>query len=384
MLLCYAALMADPVDPIALARALINCPSVTPARGEVFDVLDEALTGLGFTVHRWVMGEAPDGPTENMVAIRGSGSPHFGFAGHLDVVPPGEGWTGDPFMARIENGVLIGRGANDMKSAIAAFVSALSENLPATGTASLLITGDEEGYATYGTPRIIDWLNERSIRPDMILIGEPTSVDRLGDTVKVGRRGSVNMWIDVPGHQGHVAYPHLADNPIGKLARIVAALDAVHLDDGPDAFPPSNLEFTGISTPTHASNVIPGSATAQLNIRFNNLHRGEDLIRLVEEVTRKEVRDANVRARISGEAFLTPQGQLYDVVVGAIRDETGIEPELSTGGGTSDGRFLIALCPVVDFGLPNASMHKVGEHARVDDIRALARIYRRVLHRVFG
>ena len=373
-----------PIDLVSLAADLIRCASVTPARGAVFDVIEAALEPLGFEVNRWVMGEEPDGPTENMVAIREGGAPHFGFAGHLDVVPPGEGWAGDPFDPVIEDGVLTGRGSVDMKSAIAAFVSALSENLPATGTVSLLITGDEEGYATYGTPRIIDWLNERSIRPDMILIGEPTSVDRLGDTVKVGRRGSVNMWIDVPGHQGHVAYPHLADNPIGKLARIVAALDAVHLDDGTDAFPPSNLEFTGISTPTHASNVIPGSATAQLNIRFNNLHRGEDLIRLVEEVTRKEVRDANVRARISGEAFLTPQGQLYDVVVGAIRDETGIEPELSTGGGTSDGRFLIALCPVVDFGLPNASMHKVGEHARVDDIRALARIYRRVLHRVFG
>ena len=376
--------MTASIDPVVLAQALIACPSVTPASGAVFDVLETALQPLGFTVHRFILGEEPDGPTENLVAIREGGSPHFGFAGHLDVVPPGEGWAGDPFDPVIEDGVLTGRGSVDMKSAIAAFVSALSENLPATGTVSLLITGDEEGYATYGTPRIIDWLNERSIRPDMILIGEPTSVDRLGDTVKVGRRGSVNMWIDVPGHQGHVAYPHLADNPIGKLARIVAALDAVHLDVGTDAFPPSNLEFTGISTPTHASNVIPGSATAQLNIRFNNLHRGEDLIRLVEEVTRKEVRDANVRARISGEAFLTPQGQLYDVVVGAIRDETGIEPELSTGGGTSDGRFLIALCPVVDFGLPNASMHKVGEHARVDDIRALARIYRRVLHRVFG
>ena len=372
------------IDPVELAQALIACPSITPARGEVFDVLDAALRANGFEVHRWVMGEAPDGPTENMVATRGSGAPHFGFAGHLDVVPPGDGWDSDPFDPVVVDGVLTGRGANDMKSAIAAFVAAAATFPQGNGTLSFLITGDEEGYATYGTPRIIDWLKEHGIRPDMILIGEPTSVDRLGDTVKVGRRGSVNMWIDVPGHQGHVAYPHLADNPIGKLARIVAALDAVHLDDGTDAFPPSNLEFTGISTPTHASNVIPGSATAQLNIRFNNLHRGEDLIRLVEEVTRKEVRDANVRARISGEAFLTPQGQLYDVVVGAIRDETGIEPELSTGGGTSDGRFLIALCPVVDFGLPNASMHKVGEHARVDDIRALARIYRRVLHRVFG
>ena len=375
--------MTASIDPVTLAQALIAVPSITPARGAVFDVLERALEPLGFTVHRFVLGEAPDGPTENMVAIRGEVGPHFGFAGHLDVVPPGEGWANDPFDPVVDEGVLTGRGAADMKSAIAAFVSAVAERLPETGTVSLLITGDEEGYATFGTPRIIDWLNAREIRPDMILIGEPTSIDRLGDTVKVGRRGSVNMWIEVPGHQGHVAYPHIADNPVAKLARIIAVLDSHHLDDGTDAFPPSNLEFTGISTPTHASNVIPGSATAQLNIRFNNLHRGNDLIKLVEKIAQAEEPKAKVRARISGEAFLTPRGELYDHVVGAIRDETGVEPELSTSGGTSDGRFLIALCPVVDFGLPNASMHKVGEHARVDDVRALARIYRRVLDRVF-
>jgi succinyl-diaminopimelate desuccinylase len=372
------------IDPVALASDLIRCPSVTPARGEVFNLLEAALRPLGFDVHRWVMGEPPDGPTENMVAIRGSGSPHFGFAGHLDVVPPGEGWAGDPFEARIEDGVLVGRGANDMKSAIAAYVAALSRMDEAPGTLSLLITGDEEGYAAYGTPRIIDWLNERQIRPDMILIGEPTSVDRLGDTVKIGRRGSVNMWIDVPGTQGHVAYPHRADNPVPKLARVIAALDAVHLDDGTDAFPPSNLELTAISTPTNASNVIPGSATAQLNIRFNNLHKGVDLVRMVEGIAEREAPGAAVRARISGEAFLTPPGPLYDVVVEAIEEETGEKPELSTSGGTSDGRFLIQLCPVVDFGLPNASMHKVGEHAAVEDIHALSRIYERIVRKVIA
>ncbi len=372
------------VDPIALARALINVPSVTPASGEVFDLLERELEPLGFTVHRWVMGEPPDGPTENMVAIRGAGSPHFGFAGHLDVVPAGGGWSGDAFDARIEDKRLIGRGANDMKSAVAAFVSALSRVEGIGGTVSLLITGDEEGYSTWGTPRIIDWLNERKIRPDMILIGEPTSVDRLGDTVKIGRRGSANMWIDVPGTQGHVAYPHRADNPVPKLARVMAALDSVHLDDGTDAFPPSNLEFTAISTPTAASNVIPASATAQLNIRFNNLHRGEDLVRMVEEVAKREAPGAIVSARISGEAFLTPPGPLYDVVVAAIEEETGLTPELSTSGGTSDGRFLIQLCPVVDFGLPNATMHKLDESAAVEDIIALARIYERVLRKVFA
>jgi succinyl-diaminopimelate desuccinylase len=369
------------VDPIALAQALINVPSVTPASGEVFDVLEGALKPLGFTCHRWVMGEPPDGPTENMVAIRGEGSPHFGFAGHLDVVPPGEGWNGDPFGGDVQDGILVGRGANDMKSAIAAYVAAVSRIEP-SGTLSLLITGDEEGYAVYGTPRIIDWLNERQIRPDMILIGEPTSVDRLGDTVKIGRRGSVNMWIEVPGVQGHVAYPHRATNPIPPLARVIAALDAVHLDDGTEQFPPSNLEFTAISTPTNASNVIPGSATAQLNIRFNNLQRGADLVKMVEEIAEREAPGSTVRARISGEAFLTPPGPLYDVIVAAIEEETGQNPELSTSGGTSDGRFLIQLCPVVDFGLPNATMHKVGECAAVEDIDALSRIYERILRKV--
>ena len=376
--------MADPIDPIALAQALINCPSVTPARGEVFDVLDRALTGLGFTVHRWVMGEPPDGPTENMVAMRGEGAPHFGFAGHLDVVPPGEGWSGDPFSGEVIDGVLVGRGANDMKSAIAAYVAAVSRLDDRSGTLSLLITGDEEGYATWGTPRIIDWLTERQIRPDMILIGEPTSVDRLGDTVKIGRRGSVNMWIEAPGVQGHVAYPHRATNPIPPLARVVAALDALHLDDGTEQFPPSNLEFTAISTPTNASNVIPGSATAQLNIRFNNLQRGADLVKLVEEIAEREAPGSIVKARISGEAFLTPPGPLYDVNVAAIEEETGRKPELSTSGGTSDGRFLIQVCPVVDFGLPNATMHKVGECAAVEDIRALSRIYERAVRKLIG
>src|SRR5690348_15609398 len=318
---CYGSKMASPIDPVELASSLIRCPSVTPARGEVFDVLQTALEPLGFTIHRWVMGEPPDGPTENMVAIRGSGSPHFGFAGHLDVVPAGEGWSADPFAAEVQDGVLVGRGANDMKSAIAAFVAALSRVQDTDGTISVLITGDEEGYAVYGTPRIIDWLKEHQVRPDMILIGEPTSVDRLGDTVKIGRRGSVNMWIEVPGVQGHVAYPHRATNPIAPLARVIAALDAVHLDDGTEQFPPSNLEFTGIETPTHASNVIPGSATAQVNIRFNNLQKGADLVRMVEEIAEREAPGSKVRARISCEAFLTPPGRLYNVVVESIREE---------------------------------------------------------------
>jgi succinyl-diaminopimelate desuccinylase len=368
-----------PIDPVDLAARLISVPSVTPASGAVFDVLDEALSGLGFTVHRFTLGEAPDGPTENMVAIRERGSgPHVGFAGHLDVVPAGDGWTGDAFTARIDDGRLIGRGANDMKSAIAAAVAAVSQIDQQAGTLSFLITGDEEGYATYGTPRIIDWLNQRSIRPDMILIGEPTSETKLGDTVKIGRRGSLNFWLKAKGVQGHVAYPHKADNPVPRLAQVVAALCALHLDDGTEAFPPSNLEFVALGTPTAASNLIPGEATAQGNIRFNNLHSGEQLIRLLSDTVHSVDPTCELRTRISGEAFLTPAGKLYDLVTDAIRAECGIEPELSTGGGTSDGRFLIKLCPVVDFGLPNASMHKVGESAAVADIEALARVYRRV------
>ena len=372
------------VDPIALASQLINCPSITPARGEVFDVLEAALRPLGFEVHRFIDGEPPDGPVENLVATRGQGAPHFGFAGHLDVVPPGEGWSSDPFQARVADGVLTGRGANDMKSAIAAFVAALSRSEQRRGTVSLLITGDEEGPSTHGTPAIIRWLKERGIRPDMILIGEPTSDSVLGDTVKIGRRGSVNMWIDVPGTQGHVAYPHRASNPVPPLARLVAALDALHLDDGNDAFPPSNLEFTAVGSASGATNVIPGSASARLNIRFNNLQRGADLVRLVEETAKREAPGAKVEAKISGEAFLTPPGELYELVVDAIRNETGRTPTLSTGGGTSDGRYLIELCPVVDFGLPNATMHKVGESATLEDIAALSRIYERIIGKVLG
>ena len=255
----------------------------------------------------------------------------------------------------------------------------------ATGTLSLLITGDEEGYATYGTPRIIDWLNERQIRPDMILIGEPTSVDRLGDTVKIGRRGSVNMWIDVPGRSGPCRLPsprRQSDPAAGARRRRARRAPPRRRHRRLSAVEPG-VHRRSRRRPTPATS-SPASATAQLNIRFNNLQRGADLVRMVEEIAEREAPGSKVRARISGEAFLTPPGQLYDVVVEAIEEETGIEPELSTSGGTSDGRFLIQLCPVVDFGLPNATMHKVGECAAVEDIHALSRIYERVLGKVFG
>jgi len=372
--------MTFAIDPVELASRLIACPSVTPARGEVFDVLEAALGPLGFEVHRFVRGEV-----ENLFATRGGdGGVHFGFAGHLDVVPPGDGWASDPFVPEVRSGLLYGRGAVDMKSGIAAFVAACAGLPEQEGRLSFLITGDEEGPALDGTRAIMDWMAERGIRPDMILIGEPTSEARLGDTVKIGRRGSVNLWIDVPGVQGHVAYPHRADNPVPKAARIVAALEAIALDEGSEAFQPSNLEITAIETSSKATNVIPGSARIQLNVRFNDRHRGEDLVALVRRVAEAEAAGATVTALISGEAFLTPPGPIYELVTAAIREETGVDPVLSTSGGTSDGRFLIALCPVVDFGLPNATMHKLDEAASVEDIRALARIYRRVLEKAFS
>lgn len=371
--------MTRAIDPVELASALIACPSVTPARGPVFDVLEKALRPIGFEVHRFVAGDV-----ENLFATRGAGSPHLGFAGHLDVVPPGEGWTGDPFAPEIRGGLLYGRGAVDMKGGIAAFVAAAADAAGHRGTLSLLITGDEEGPAVHGTRAIMAWMAERGIRPDMILIGEPTSEARLGDTVKIGRRGSVNMWIDVPGVQGHVAYPHRADNPVPRMAKLVQALEALRLDDGSEAFQPSNLEITAVETDTRATNLIPGSARIQLNIRFNDHHRGEDLVARVRRTAEAEAPGATVEAIISGEAFLTPPGPLYALITQAIREETGVEPVLSTSGGTSDGRFLIALCPVVDFGLPNASMHKLDEAAAVEDLRALRRIYARIVRAALG
>ena len=371
--------MSVTIDPIDLASRLVACPSVTPASGAVFDVLEESLRAIGFEVHRFVAGAPPDGPVENLFATRGSGAPHFGFAGHLDVVPPGEGWSTDPFTPERRGDLLHGRGVVDMKGGIAAFVAACAELRDHPGTLSLIITGDEEGPATFGTPKLIEWMAEREIRPDMILIGEPTSEARLGDIVKIGRRGSVNMWITVPGTQGHVAYPHRADNPIPKLAKVIDALEALHLDDGNDSFQPSNLEITAVETSSKATNVIPGFARAQLNIRFNNLHRGADLVELVRRTAGQAAPGAAVEAKISGEAFLTPAGPIYEIVSAAIEAETGTAPRLSTHGGTSDGRYLISLCPVVDFGLPNGTMHKLDEAAAVGDVHALQRIYARVI-----
>lgn len=366
-----------------LARALIACESVTPARGAVFDVLEAALVPLGFAIDRFVVGRAPDGPVENLLATRGAGGPHFAFAGHLDVVPPGDGWQGDAFVPEVRGDLLYGRGAVDMKGAIAAFVGALTD-APTGGTISLIITGDEEGPAEFGTRALIERMTARGVRPDLCLVGEPTSVDRLGDTIKIGRRGSVNIWIDVPGRQGHVAYPHLAANPIPPLIALLAAIEAEALDAGTDWFQPSNIEITDLTVGNPATNVIPGKASARLSIRFNDLHRGEALVARITALAERHAPGTSVTARISGEAFLTPPGELSALVAGAIEAVTGITPALSTSGGTSDARFLSRLCPTVEFGLPNATMHKLDEAVALADLDKLALIYSEILRRALS
>lgn len=376
--------MTAAIDPVSLAQALVRRPSITPADEGAMDVLEAALKQIGFTVWRMRFGEAPDGPVENLFAQRGSGGRHFAFAGHTDVVPVGHGWTQEPFAGEIAGGMLHGRGAVDMKSAIAAFVAAADRVRPENGMLSFVITGDEEGAATYGTVELLKWMEEAGHIPDLCLVGEPTSEHRLGDMVKIGRRGSVNIWITVPGTQGHVAYPHLTDNPISHLVRILDRLKARALDEGTDWFSPSNLEVTDLSVGNTATNVIPGEARARLNIRFNDRHTGAELVEWVRQVVAEEAPRAMIEAKISGEAFLTPPGDFSSLIADAIRAETGIDPKLSTSGGTSDARFIRRLCPVVEFGLPNATMHKADEAAAVDDIEALARIYMRIIERTFS
>ena len=370
--------MTKALDPAELAEALIACPSVTPAAGLVFDCLEDRLKPLGFAVHRFVSGEAPDGPVENMFAIRHgpAGSRHFAYAGHVDVVPPGEGWTSAPFAPQRRGDLLYGRGAVDMKGSIAAMVCAAAEIPAEAGTISFVITGDEEGPARYGTVALIDYMRGLEAIPDVCLVGEPTSVARLGDMMKIGRRGSVNMWLTVEGVQGHVAYPHLADNPAPRLVALLAELDALALDEGTDWFQPSNLEITQIAIDNPATNVIPARATARVSIRFNDRHTGESLSALVAEIAARH--GGTSRAVISGEAFLTPPGEFSRIVAAAIEAETGAAPEASTTGGTSDARFLKDLCPVIEFGLSNATMHKCDEAVALADLPVLARIYRRV------
>jgi len=372
-------------DALELAKALIAAPSITPATGAVFDVLEAALTAQGFEVDRFVTGEAPDGPVENLLATRGADAgPHFAFAGHLDVVPPGSGWASDPFTPVIRGDLLHGRGAVDMKSSIAAFVAAAARTHDHAGRLTLIITGDEEGPATFGTVALIDRMRTRNLIPDLCIVGEPTSSKRLGDTIKIGRRGSVNIWIEVAGTQGHVAYPQLADNPCPKLVRILNAIDAIHLDDGTDWFQPSNIEITTIDVGNPATNVIPTRASARLSVRFNDLQNGEELVARIRAIAEAETPRATVTARIYGDAFLTLPGALSSLVAAAVHDVTGVTAELSTTGGTSDARYLVKLCPVVEFGLVNATMHKLDEAVAIADLDALTAIYANVLKRVLA
>jgi succinyl-diaminopimelate desuccinylase len=359
---------------VDLTKALIAAESVTPARGQVFDVLAQALAVAGFEIDRFIVGEEPDGPIENMIALRPGTGKHLAFAGHLDVVPPG-----DAFEPEVRGDLLHGRGAVDMKGAIAAFAAAAARvDGP---TLSLLITGDEEGPAIYGTRAIIDRLAERGLKPDFCLVGEPTSTARLGDMIKIGRRGSVNIWIDVPGREGHVAYPHLADNPIPKLVAVLGAIDAIMLDSGNHWFQPSNIEVTDVTVGNPATNVIPAKASARLSIRFNDEQNGEDLVALIERTVALHAPEATVIARISGEAFLTEPGPLSSLVGEAIEQVAGVKPTLSTTGGTSDARFLSQLCPTVEFGLVNATMHKTDEAVALADLEMLVDIYGSVIAR---
>ncbi|MEW9856031.1 succinyl-diaminopimelate desuccinylase [Novosphingobium sp. M1R2S20] len=370
----------DPLSPSVaeMAEALIACPSVTPAAGPVFDCLEAQLAPQGFDVIRFVAGDAPDGPVENLLAIRRGpeGTRHFAFAGHVDVVPPGEGWTSAPFAPEIRGELLYGRGAVDMKGSIAAMVCATRHIPREAGTISFVITGDEEGPAKFGTVALIEKMREIAVIPDLCLVGEPTSVNRLGDMAKIGRRGSVNIFLDVEGVQGHVAYPHLADNPITRLVAMLAELKAMPLDDGTEWFQPSNLEVTDLTVGNPAHNVIPAKASARISIRFNDRHTAQDLADRVSEIAQRH--GGTARALISGEAFLTQPGAFSSLVSAAIEAETGITPELSTSGGTSDARFLKDLSPVIEFGLCNATMHKRDEAVALADLEMLVGIYRRI------
>jgi succinyl-diaminopimelate desuccinylase len=372
------------LDVVEFARALIRTPSVTPADAGAMDVLQRALEGLGFVCRRMGFGEI-----ENLYARRGQSGPNLCFAGHTDVVPVGDeaAWTSGPFEAALRDGLLIGRGAVDMKGAIAAFVAAAAR-AEVKGSLSLLITGDEEGLAIDGTGKVVRALLDEGERIDHCVLGEPTSAQALGDQIKVGRRGSLNAVFTVTGKQGHVAYPHQAANPIGPLVRLLGRLQDHVLDEGYPRFPPSHLEVTTIDVGNTATNVIPARASARINIRFNPHHDGDSLAAWLER--ERAAAEAGFSGQIAltttltGNAFITEPGDFVDVITGAVADVTGRTPELSTTGGISDARFIRALCPVVELGLINATMHAVDEQVPVQQLRDLEAIYDRLISRYFA
>ena len=377
------------INPVQLACDLIRRPSVTPVDAGALDVLQQALEGLGFTCHRLVFEEDGTDPVDNLYARRGDKGRNFCFAGHTDVVPPGDtaDWSADPFDAALKDGVLIGRGATDMKGAIACFVAAAGRFLDQRGgdeaSLSLLITGDEEGPAVNGTTKVLDWLSDRGETIDVCLVGEPTNPTRLGEMIKVGRRGSLNAQITVRGTQGHSAYPHLADNPIDRLVALLHRLTHEKLDEGSEHFQPSTLVVTTFDVGNPATNVIPASARARLNIRFNDRHTGASLSEWLQKICDATGGEIGLDIAVSGESFLREPGEFAVIIADAAEDVLGMRPEYSTTGGTSDARFIRKYCPVAEFGLISQTMHKVDERVALDDLARLTDVYHAVLARYF-
>jgi succinyl-diaminopimelate desuccinylase len=376
-------------DPVPLAQALIRCRSVTPADDGALDVLQRALAPLGFACTRLPFGP-DDYRVDNLFARHGTAGPHLCYAGHTDVVPPGDvaAWTGDPFSGEVRDGKLYGRGACDMKGGIAAFIAGLTDYLAARpdhpGSISLLITGDEEARSVDGTAKVLEWMAAEGQLPDMALVGEPTSRHALGDTIKIGRRGSLTARIVVQGKQGHSAYPALADNPVHRLVAALGPLLAAPIDQGSEFFPPTTLQVTGVDVGNTASNVIPASARAVLNIRFNDLHTSAALTDRLHAALRAAGCRYEMQAECSGESFLTRPGPFVDALSRAVERATGVAPALDTGGGTSDARFIARYCPVAEFGAVGATLHQVDEHAPVEELRRLAATYRAVLEEILG
>jgi succinyl-diaminopimelate desuccinylase len=379
------------IDAIALAQKLIRCPSVTPVDGGALDVLVAALQPLGFSCHRLRFEESGTPGVENLYARLGTASPHFCFAGHSDVVPPGEGWAQSPFSATILDDILYGRGAADMKSALAAFLAAAERvlaNGPPKGSISLLITGDEEGPAINGTAKLLAWLEARGERIDHCVVGEPTSVAHAGDTLKIGRRGSINFQVTVTGVQGHVGYPQKAVNPIPALASLVTQLGAQPLDKGNAHFDASTLAFTSMDVGNLATNVIPAEARAAFNIRFNDKHTPESLLGWAmdraDRIAKETGTTITFSHSVSGTSFLTQPGKFTHLVSDTVARVTGQAPVFSTSGGISDARFIKDHCPVVELGLVGATMHKTDECVALSEIRSLTDIYAQLLTDYFA